>query len=80
MYMGLYRTLRKEDGSPVDKSDDDKAEFFRYLASEMYEHIPGKSFENRKGLGDAFVLYSEAPEYYLNNVWHNWWNLREVED
>jgi hypothetical protein len=74
MYMAMYKTLRKEDGSPVDEDefDEDRAEFFRYMANEMYGSVDGKSFADRKGLDNAFVNYSESPKYYPNDVWRNW--------
>jgi hypothetical protein len=76
MYMGMYKTLRKEDGSPIDEDefDEDRGEFFRYMAYEMYHSVEGKSFDDRKGLDEDFVYYTEAPDYCLDNVWDNWWN------
>jgi hypothetical protein len=73
LYMGFYRTFRKNDGTPVDKFDDGKAEFFRYVSDDMYESIQEKSFNDRLGLEKYLVRYSTSPEYYPYDVWDNWY-------
>ena len=74
MYTGLYRSFRKMDGSfIISDFNEDKAEFFRWMANEMYGAIPQNSFEDRKGLEEWIVLYSEGPGYYPYNIWPNWW-------
>ncbi|MDR2067807.1 MAG: hypothetical protein LBP41_02345 [Holosporaceae bacterium] len=81
MYMGLYKTLRKEDGTTVyaDEIESDMAEFFKEMASYMYRRVEW-SLDDRKGLNKCFVYYSTRPEYYPDDVWPNWHALQLDED
>jgi hypothetical protein len=72
LYMGFYSTFRKIDGTPVDKFDVHKAEFFRLVSNNMYKSIGQKTFENRLGLTGHLVFYSTSPEYLPYDVWDNW--------
>jgi hypothetical protein len=83
MYMGLYTNAVKVNNEGevpkweenVDK--DVEAEFFRWLAYEMYERIPGKLsslYEGGEWLGIDTVSYSTTPEYYPSDVWKKWYS------
>jgi hypothetical protein len=73
LYMGFWRSFRNIDGSPVEKYDDGKAEFFRLVSDDMYKSMEQKSYDNRLGLKEPLVYYSTSPEYLPYDVWDNWY-------